>query len=151
EANLLDEAGMPRHHVGRHEGHHERDRVEAHGDAPWSPRVDPSDRTWGASYPPRRRQSKGARGPGPTGAGRGVRPGSDRAMDTEILLRVDGAVEQPLELGFEDLRAFPEADQVADVSRFQPARKGDGVALEALLRRARPTPEANYLTLHAGK
>ena len=71
-------------------------------------------------------------------------------MGTTIL-RVDGAVERPLDLAFGDLLAIPEADQVADVSRFQPKRQGDGVTLEALLRLAGPKPEANYLTLHAGK
>src|SRR5262249_53062913 len=47
--------------------------------------------------------------------------------------------------------ALPAADQVLDISRFHPSRKGDGVSLEALLRLAKPTAEANYLTLHAGR
>jgi DMSO/TMAO reductase YedYZ molybdopterin-dependent catalytic subunit len=66
-------------------------------------------------------------------------------------LVVDGEVEAPLRLGYDDLEAFPEADRVPDVSRFHPARRGDGVALEAVLARARPRPEANYLTLHADR
>jgi DMSO/TMAO reductase YedYZ molybdopterin-dependent catalytic subunit len=70
-------------------------------------------------------------------------------MATTVLLRVDGAVEEPLDLTFGDLDGLPEADRVEDVSRFHPGRKGDGVTLEALLRRARPRDEANYLTLHA--
>jgi DMSO/TMAO reductase YedYZ molybdopterin-dependent catalytic subunit len=70
-------------------------------------------------------------------------------MATTVLLRVDGAVEEPLDLTFEDLDGLPEADRVEDVSRFHPGRKGDGVTLEALLRTARPRNEANYLTLHA--
>lgn len=65
------------------------------------------------------------------------------------VLRVDGDVEQPLTLSYDDLAAFPAAEQVVDVSRFHPNRKGDGVALEALLRRARPRATATYLTLHA--
>lgn len=72
-------------------------------------------------------------------------------MASPILLRVVGAVEEPLDLTYDDLRAFPEDEQVADVSRFQPGREGDGVTLEALLKRARPRPEANYLTLHADR
>lgn len=72
-------------------------------------------------------------------------------MGRTFVLRVDGAVERALDLSFEDLRALPEADQVPDVSRFQPNRRGDGVALEALLRLAVPTAEANYLTLHAAR
>ncbi len=66
-------------------------------------------------------------------------------------LRVDGAVEVPLALTSDDLRAFPEDAQVADVSRFQPGRRGDGVSLDALLERARPRADANYLTLHADR
>src|SRR5258708_28510912 len=72
-------------------------------------------------------------------------------MDRPVVLRVDGAVEKPLELRYDDLRALPDADHVLDVSRFHPSRKGDGIALEALLRAARPTSQANYLTLHAGR
>jgi DMSO/TMAO reductase YedYZ molybdopterin-dependent catalytic subunit len=72
-------------------------------------------------------------------------------MDEPVLLRVLGLVEQPLELRYEDLAQLPPDSQVADVSRFQPTRRGDGVALDAILERARPLPEANYLTLHADR
>jgi DMSO/TMAO reductase YedYZ molybdopterin-dependent catalytic subunit len=72
-------------------------------------------------------------------------------MDQPPLLKVDGAVENPLDLRFEDLDALPASHRVPDVSRFHPKRKGDGVALEAILERARPRPEANYLTLHADR
>src|SRR6516162_3845890 len=72
-------------------------------------------------------------------------------MSQKSLLIVDGAVNQPLELSFEDLKGLPEAQQISDVSRFHPKRQGDGVALEALLERVRPKPEANYLTLHADR
>lgn len=72
-------------------------------------------------------------------------------MDSSVVLRLEGAVEQPLTLSFEDLANLPEPCQVRDVSRFNPKRPGDGVTLEALLERARPRPEANYLTLHADR
>jgi DMSO/TMAO reductase YedYZ molybdopterin-dependent catalytic subunit len=72
-------------------------------------------------------------------------------MGSDIVLIVDGAVEQPMELTVADLAALPAADQVTDVSRFHPKRQGDGVALEAILARARPRAEANYLTLHADR
>jgi DMSO/TMAO reductase YedYZ molybdopterin-dependent catalytic subunit len=65
------------------------------------------------------------------------------------ILKVDGEVERPLALSFDDLAAFPAAVQVPDVSRFHPSRKGDGVTLEAILERARPRSGATYLTLHA--
>ena len=70
-------------------------------------------------------------------------------MDEPVILKVEGLVEHRLDLRFEDLAGLPDEAQVADVSRFQPSRRGDGVTLEALLERARPHPEANYLTLHA--
>ena len=41
--------------------------------------------------------------------------------DSPVLLRFEGAVERPLAVTFEDLDGMPEADQVVDVSRFQPA------------------------------
>src|SRR5262245_13191331 len=68
---------------------------------------------------------------------------------SQVLLRIDGEVSQPLELTYSDLAAVPAADQVADVGRFHPKRQGDAVTLEALLARARPGPCATYLTLHA--
>lgn len=64
-------------------------------------------------------------------------------------LRIDGELERPLALSFDDLAAFAETDQVRDVSRFHPTRQGDGVTLAAVLKRARPRPTATYLTLHA--
>lgn len=72
-------------------------------------------------------------------------------MDGPILLRIDGAVESPQELGYGDLLDVPESERVLDVSRFHPGRRGDGVTLESLLRRARPRAGASYLTLHAGR
>jgi len=70
-------------------------------------------------------------------------------MHDEILLLVDGAVENRLALRFADLAALPASQQIPDVSRFHPKRQGDGVTLEAILAQARPRAEANYLTLHA--
>ncbi len=72
-------------------------------------------------------------------------------MNPTTSLRIEGAVEQPLELTFDDLKAFPPSAHVLDVSRFQPSRRGDGVWLDPILERSRPRPEANYLTLHADR
>jgi DMSO/TMAO reductase YedYZ molybdopterin-dependent catalytic subunit len=72
-------------------------------------------------------------------------------MSHEVILTVDGQVEQPLLLTFDDLRDLPESVQVPDVSRFHATRKGDGVTLDVLLDRAGVLPSANYLTLHADK
>lgn len=68
---------------------------------------------------------------------------------SDIVLRIDGEVSEPLELSFADLAALPAADQVPDVSRFHPKRQGDGVLLEALLAKAGPRSAATYLTVHA--
>ena len=72
-------------------------------------------------------------------------------MDNSHRLRIDGAVEQPLELGFDDLNAFPIDAHIIDVSQYQSKRVGDGVVLDAILALARPSPEANYITLHADR
>ena len=66
-------------------------------------------------------------------------------------LTVDGAVERPGSWTARDLEAFGAADQVLDVSRFPSRKQGDGVTLESLLRRVVPTPDADYLTLHASR
>lgn len=70
-------------------------------------------------------------------------------MNEAVVLTIDGLVEKPLSLSFADLDALPVSARVPDVSRFHPKRRGDGVALEALLDRAGVRPEANYVTLHA--
>jgi DMSO/TMAO reductase YedYZ molybdopterin-dependent catalytic subunit len=74
-------------------------------------------------------------------------------MEQTVVLKVEGEVGSPLDLTYADLERLPETYQVRDVSQFPPhaKRPGDGVALEALLERARPKPEANYLTLHADR
>lgn len=70
-------------------------------------------------------------------------------MNSVPQLLVDGLVAVPHSFGFDELRAFPESEQVRDFTRFHPKRPGDGVTLRSLLARVRPTAEATYLTLHA--
>ena len=70
---------------------------------------------------------------------------------SEVLLKIDGAVEHPLAPGFADLAAFPDAAQFADVSRLHASRRGDGVTLDAILDRAAVLPAAKYLILHADR
>jgi len=67
------------------------------------------------------------------------------------MLRIEGAVDHPLALGFEDLRGMPTEAQVPDVSRIDPARRGGGVALGAILRMASPHPGATRAILHADR
>ena len=71
--------------------------------------------------------------------------------NSQTILVVDGAVERPLRLSFEDLLGLSVAEQVADVSQFHPKRKGDGVTFQALLALARPLADSNYVTLHADR
>ena len=68
---------------------------------------------------------------------------------TDVLLRVDGDVEERVSLSFDDLAAMAGEFQVRDVSRIDPKRKGDAVKLAGLLARVRPKPSARYLTLHS--
>ena len=70
---------------------------------------------------------------------------------SDVLLKIDGAVEHPLGLTFADLAGFPETAQFADVSRLHASRRGDGVLLDAILDRAIVRPAANYVTLHADR
>jgi DMSO/TMAO reductase YedYZ molybdopterin-dependent catalytic subunit len=65
------------------------------------------------------------------------------------LLTIDGEVEHPLSLSFQDLESLAEAAQVCDISRIDPKRQGDAVTLGGLLEWARPKPGAKYLTLHS--
>lgn len=64
-------------------------------------------------------------------------------------LTIDGEVERPLRLSFEQLSKVEPAGQVVDVSRLDAKRSGDAVRLAALLHMAGVKPTARYLTLHA--
>jgi DMSO/TMAO reductase YedYZ molybdopterin-dependent catalytic subunit len=70
-------------------------------------------------------------------------------MKDDVILTVEGAVERPLRLTFVDLEGLPDQAQIHDVSRFHPTRKGDGVALDAILDHAGVHSSAKYVTLHA--
>jgi DMSO/TMAO reductase YedYZ molybdopterin-dependent catalytic subunit len=70
---------------------------------------------------------------------------------SDVVLSVEGAVERELRLTVADLAALPESAQIPDVSRFHSTRRGDGVALDAILDRAGVRPASNYLTLHADR
>jgi DMSO/TMAO reductase YedYZ molybdopterin-dependent catalytic subunit len=72
-------------------------------------------------------------------------------MGEDVALVIDGLVDRPLRLTLDDLDDLPGPAQVADVSRFHPKRRGDGVTLAAILERAGVRPEANYATLHADR
>jgi DMSO/TMAO reductase YedYZ molybdopterin-dependent catalytic subunit len=69
----------------------------------------------------------------------------------KVLLTVDGEVESPVTLSFEELAAFDGAAQVLDVSKIDPKRKGGALTLAGLLARVKPKANAKYLTLHASR
>jgi DMSO/TMAO reductase YedYZ molybdopterin-dependent catalytic subunit len=61
-------------------------------------------------------------------------------------LVIAGHVERPVDLTFEQFVSLP---QIVDVSRFDPKRSGDAVALRELVKLAQPQPEVKYLGLHS--
>lgn len=76
-----------------------------------------------------------------------------RVERTQWILSVDGAVEAPYVLTFDDLLAEPQADWTGDVhcvtrwSKF--SMRWRGVPVRALVERARARPEATHLLAHA--
>jgi 2-dehydropantoate 2-reductase len=64
-------------------------------------------------------------------------------------LKIDGEVEQALQLSRGELALIDAASQVPDMSRLDPKRKGKAVKLAALLAAARPKATGTYLTLHS--
>ncbi|HET9512890.1 MAG TPA: sulfite oxidase-like oxidoreductase [Gemmatimonadales bacterium] len=67
--------------------------------------------------------------------------------------RIWGAVENPFELAWDEFAALPREDTLCDIhcvtrwSRFD--NRFSGVSVAALLQRARPTPEARHVMVHA--
>lgn len=65
------------------------------------------------------------------------------------VVAVGGLVEGEVAFGYEDLRALPDEDQVADVGALVPGRKGRAARLAALLRRARPRREVAHVAVRS--
>jgi DMSO/TMAO reductase YedYZ molybdopterin-dependent catalytic subunit len=70
-------------------------------------------------------------------------------MSDQVLLTIDGEVEAPRQLTFQDFAAIDSAGQIVDVSQIDPKRSGDAVKLTALLDLVRAKPNATWITLHA--
>ncbi|MDA7980434.1 MAG: molybdopterin-dependent oxidoreductase [Pirellulales bacterium] len=64
-------------------------------------------------------------------------------------LAITGEVEQACELSVDDLTRFADPFQIADVSKLDSDRQGQGVWLEGILQAVKPEPAVKYLTLHA--
>ena len=67
------------------------------------------------------------------------------------ILSIEGEVERPLVLSFDDLAALPAEVQVLDVRRLDPKDAGDAVKLAGLLTAAGVKPAAAWLTLHSSR
>ncbi len=63
------------------------------------------------------------------------------------MLRIDGDVSRPSDLGFEDLAALP--GQIADVAALVPGRRGGAVPFRALLDAAGVSERASRVTLES--
>ena len=70
-------------------------------------------------------------------------------MLDEPILRIEGTVDAPADLTFEDLCDFEPEHQIRDVSQLVSSRKGDAITLAGLLKRARVQTTARYLGLHS--
>lgn len=71
-------------------------------------------------------------------------------MATNIL-QIDGAVQKPAVLSFDDLAAVENDFQIPDVSTLEANRKGTAVRLDAVLNRVEPDPAATHITLHGSR
>ena len=69
----------------------------------------------------------------------------------EDRLRVEGRVNRTVDLSRADLAALPEMAQIPDVSTLNPARRGTGVDLAAVIDRAGPAADATRVILHADR
>jgi DMSO/TMAO reductase YedYZ molybdopterin-dependent catalytic subunit len=70
-------------------------------------------------------------------------------MKNPILLRIDGEVDDPQDLTFDDLDALDPSRRVLDVKRYGAKRGGDAVTLAGLLEIVGAKPTAKYLGLHS--
>jgi DMSO/TMAO reductase YedYZ molybdopterin-dependent catalytic subunit len=70
-------------------------------------------------------------------------------MSDATILKIDGAVERPLNLSFADFAKISTDGQIPDVSRLDAKRAGGAVTLESLLKLVGAKSSAGWLTLHA--
>ena len=68
---------------------------------------------------------------------------------TKPILEIAGEVTSPRGLTFADFAALPAEQQIADVSRIVPGRKGDAVRFAGILSLVKPKASAKYLGLHS--
>ena len=73
----------------------------------------------------------------------------DKGMAKEVLVKIDGEVDRPVELTFDDLASIADEHQITDVSQYDPQRTGDAVTLAGLLELVQARTTAQHLGLHA--
>lgn len=66
-----------------------------------------------------------------------------------ILLRIDGEVQQPLELRYSDLLGVDPVYQILDVNQFDARRQGQAIRLTGILELVQAKPTVAYLGLHS--
>ena len=64
-------------------------------------------------------------------------------------LTIDGDVENPLTLSWQQLRDLDARWQCADIGQLVPGREGEAVTLAGLIALVQPHPDVDYLGLHA--
>jgi DMSO/TMAO reductase YedYZ molybdopterin-dependent catalytic subunit len=72
-----------------------------------------------------------------------------RSMTESTSLTIDGEVDRPAKFSRADLTALDARFQIADVSQFDPKRRGRAVKLAGLLELAGARSTAAWLTLHS--
>jgi DMSO/TMAO reductase YedYZ molybdopterin-dependent catalytic subunit len=64
-------------------------------------------------------------------------------------IKISGEIDSPLNLTAADLDAFRPEEKIDDVSKLGSSRRGGGVYLQAILRRARPKAGVRYITFRS--
>ena len=69
-------------------------------------------------------------------------------MNEKVLVRIDGEVDNPVELTFDDFADIDPSHQIIDVSQIIPKRNGDAVKFKGLIELVKVKPTAKYIGLH---
>jgi DMSO/TMAO reductase YedYZ molybdopterin-dependent catalytic subunit len=72
-------------------------------------------------------------------------------MSQNLSLTIDGEVEEPANLSRDDLSSLAPLDQIPDISKVAPERKGLAIKLRSLLNWVRVKHTAKWLTLHSSR
>lgn len=70
-------------------------------------------------------------------------------IERTAILKLDGAVEKPIALTFDDLDILCPTCKVDDLRKIVQGWTGEAVWLKAVLKQAKPTAEATHATFHS--